>query len=524
MTVSTKEFNQLLDECNQRLWQAIGLSVLALILWFATESGLLKWILLAFVAFLGGLAWAAFIVLERRRREYEKACAILEGSLCSQEIASIRGSINGVELKAENDEFLASLLRELRPRLDRHLDEVTRKSLQLELSREVESTRLQASERIDQAKNQVPIVIARNTVDETLTRLKTNRQRIVAEWARAYETFSRWNKIWYGPDPDLREMDETIKQLEDMRRRLLTRHKDDFAKLDAHFAELKSRAEARIAESQQKIARFIEVESSRERSQGVPLKAALWLSALSVPASLWLDFTKAGDVYDALRGVNGNYAGLSDAEIWWETLLMPAESLVGLAALTKGAYFEQLVAADTGGRLFEHFNHPGTDIVIDGQAFQLKATASAGYVNSVDENIPVIATSEVAEQTRAIDAGFSNAELENSVDLALGGSVFDIKDTTVDAVLSGIGGLGLFATIQGINHAGKRVENGGDVVEAMFEGAGVAIVGTARALVGTAELGYKVLSSRPSRFVGRVLLAGLKKLDDKIMEQQPPQK
>lgn len=174
--------------------------------------------------------------------------------------------------------------------------------------------------------------------------------------------------------------------------------------------------------------------------------------------------------------------------------------------------------------MFEHFNHPGTDIVIDGQAFQLKATASAGYVNSVDENIPVIATSEVAVQTRAIDAGFSNAELENSVDLALGGSVFDIKDTTVDAVLSGICGLGVFATIQGINHAGMRMENGGDTVEALFEGAGVAIEGSARALVGTAELGYKVLSSRPSRFVGRVLLAGLKKLDDKIMEQQPPQK
>lgn len=482
----------------------------------------MKWFLLAVAAFPGGLAWADFLVLQQCRRDYEQACAILERVLCSQDHTSVRSAINGVELKAENDELVASLLRDLRPRLDRHLDEVTRKSLQLELSCEVESARRQAAERIDQAKNRAPILTARNTLDETLTRLKAKRQRIVDKWAKAYETFSWWNKLKYGPDPDLREMDNTIKPLEDMQRRLLARHKDDFAKLDAHFAELKSRAEARIAESQQKIAFFIESEVTRDRNQAVPLKAALWFSALSIPASLWLDFTTAGDVYDALRGVNGNYAGLSDAEIWWETLLMPAESLVGLAALAKGAYFEQLVAADTGGRLFEHFNHPDTDIVIDGQAFQLKATASAGYVNSVDENIPVIATSEVAEQTRAFDAGFSNADLENSVNLALGGSVFDIKDTTVDAVLGGIGGLGVFATIQGINHAGKRVENGGDVVEAMFEGAGVAIEESARALVGAAELGYKVLSSRPSRFVGRVMLAGLKKLDDKIMEQQPP--
>jgi hypothetical protein len=37
-------------------------------------------------------------------------------------------------------------------------------------------------------------------------------------------------------------------------------------------------------------------------------------------------------------------------------------------------------------------------------------------------------------------------------------------------------------------------------------------------VVGTAELGYKVLNSAPSRFVGRTLLAGLKRLDDKMME------
>ncbi|MCY1300743.1 hypothetical protein D9M70_503210 [compost metagenome] len=239
------------------------------------------------------------------------------------------------------------------------------------------------------------------------------------------------------------------------------------------------------------------------------------LSALSVPFSLWDDFTTAGNIYDALRRVNGNYVGMSDGEIWLETLFMPAESLAGLTSLAKGAYFEQLVATDTGGTLFEHFNNPGTDIVIDGVAYQLKATSSATYVNSVDADIPIIATSEVAEQTRAIDSGFSNIELEHSVDLSLGGSVIDTKDTALDALLTGVGGLGFFATIQGINHAAELYENGGDGVEALFAGAGVAIEGTARALVGTAELGYKVLTSAPSRLVGRTLLAGLKKLDDK---------
>jgi hypothetical protein len=96
--------------------------------------------------------------------------------------------------------------------------------------------------------------------------------------------------------------------------------------------------------------------------------------------------------------------------------------------------------------------------------------------------------------------------------------VVDTKDTALDALLSGVGGLGLFATIQGVNHAGERYKNGGDGVEALFAGAGVAIEGSARALVGTAELGYKVLASAPSRFIGRALMAGLKKLDDKMMD------
>ena len=76
-------------------------------------------------------------------------------------------------------------------------------------------------------------------------------------------------------------------------------------------------------------------------------------------------------------------------------------------------------------------------------------------------------------------------------------------------------------TLQGINHAAERYNNGGHGVEAVFEGVGVAVEGTARALVGTAELGYKVLMSRPSRFVGRGIRAEFIKLDDKMMGKKP---
>ena len=67
--------------------------------------------------------------------------------------------------------------------------------------------------------------------------------------------------------------------------------------------------------------------------------------------------------------------------------------------------------------------------------FQVKATDSAGYIESVDTDIPVIAASEVAVETGVIDGGMTNADLDSATDLALGGSVVDFPDTAMDAVI-----------------------------------------------------------------------------------------
>ncbi len=82
-----------------------------------------------------------------------------------------------------------------------------------------------------------------------------------------------------------------------------------------------------------------------------------------------------------------------------------------------------------------------TDIIIDGVATQLKATGSVSHIESVDSSIPVIATSELAAKTDAMDSGFSNAERSDSIDLALGGTVVDFADTSVDTIFAVLGGL-----------------------------------------------------------------------------------
>ena len=187
---------------------------------------------------------------------------------------------------------------------------------------------------------------------------------------------------------------------------------------------------------------------------------AAWLATLSVPFSIGNDLAAADQVYDSLRAVNGNFEGMTNSEIWWETLWMSSESLAGLSSLVKGAYFEQLVANDMGGQLHEHFNTPETDMVLDGMEFQLKATDSVAYINSVDEDIPIISTSEVANQTGAIDSGYSNDDLTTKVEQALDGGLIDAKDVAVDALITGVGSLGIFATMRGINHASARYDEG----------------------------------------------------------------
>ncbi|MDT4831108.1 hypothetical protein FQZ97_646020 [compost metagenome] len=527
--ITTPEFLKCRQTCHQRLRQALGLTLLGLLLlaamhWAPVQQLLSAgqqiepWLLASLprlLLLLGLLAFGVGAFHWARLRSYSRLVDSLQKILVTRDLSLARRAMCLFREEAGQNPLYTSALCALQPQLDKHLDNLTRQHLRQCLAADVATARNQCLQHLQVIRNRIPLIQAEKTVSETLQRLQQRCDQLSEQWDEAYEKFSWWNKMKYSDGPDFSEIDQAIRQLKKMHERLHAEYSEEFIRLDKHFSEFKNRAEARITASEQQIEQFIAHEVTREQENELLLRTGIMLSALSVPFSLWDDFTTAGNIYDALRRVNGNYVGMSDGEIWLETLFMPAESLAGLTSLAKGAYFEQLVATDTGGTLFEHFNNPGTDIVIDGVAYQLKATSSATYVNSVDADIPIIATSEVAEQTRAIDSGFSNIELEHSVDLSLGGSVIDTKDTALDALLTGVGGLGFFATIQGINHAAELYENGGDGVEALFAGAGVAIEGTARALVGTAELGYKVLTSAPSRLVGRTLLAGLKKLDDK---------
>jgi len=172
-------------------------------------------------------------------------------------------------------------------------------------------------------------------------------------------------------------------------------------------------------------------------------------------------FAESMNVYEALRRANSNFAELSNSDIWFETMLLSVinpDSYQGMVNLAKGAYFEQLVANDTGGLLHDNFNTPETDMLLDGSLVQLKATDSEAVIDSVSPGITVIATSEVASSTSAMDSGYSNEEVTNTTENALGGDVFDTSGSLMDGAVMFSGGIGVFASLKGLCAAGEYLE------------------------------------------------------------------
>lgn len=386
---------------------------------------------------------------------------------------------------------------------------------QSELTRQKQVLKNSNTEQLVKKKNSIPIITARNQLVTTLSDFEHKRAELKFQWQQAYADFSWWNKLKHDENLDLSSLDKEIIKLKAALIAFDKKYGKDNKAIEEHFKTLNSLGKNRIETAHKKLADALNKNLVKDINNNSV--AAAWFACLSIPISVTVDLYSANQVYDSLRAVNGNFENMSNTEIWFETLWMSPESHAGLVSLTKGAYFEQLIAGDTGGELFEHFNNPGTDITIDGIEMQIKATDSVSYIASVDDDIPVIATSEVAEKTGAIDGGYTNEELHNTIEQALGGGVIDAKDTAFDAILSGVGSLGIFATINGINHASERYNKGVDGVEAFFEGAGVAIEGTAKGLVDASEMVYKVAMSKPSRFVGRTFVKGLKKLDEKLL-------
>lgn len=472
----------------------------------------------------GGM-WGAYRHAKTCLDDYCTAQQSITAALKAQSSEEIVGLRLQLDEAAKRDTSIQGLQAHSKANLDRHLSDVmedeTRKARSLRVAVLCADARRMLSGRIEQNRLASPVIKAEQQISEAITNLK--RHKSDAERQLDEQRQRSFLKAWLDfTRPTFEEVDAKIAELEAAHQRLVNSGK--IAKTDRYYAELGALVKRRTVDIERAALSAIPDRREDNFDDTRIVQSALIFSAISLPVSAWQDVSQAGSVYDSLREVNGNYTGINDADIWLDTLMMPSEQLAGLANLTKGALFEKYVEADFEGQRFEYFNHPDTDIVIDGVAIQIKATDSISYVNSVAEGIPVISTSEVANATGSIDSGYANEDLTNAVDLAFGGTILDISDTAVDAVLSGVGGVGIFAIFRGIQSASARYKESGDAIESLEAFIGATATTTIRTVVNTGELAFRgavgVLNSGPARFLGRMLAAGVsagvKKIDDSL--------
>ncbi|HEV7264810.1 MAG TPA: hypothetical protein VGN83_07820 [Falsiroseomonas sp.] len=469
-------------------------------------------------ALLGCLLLAlAYSRIQRQIRGYGRAEDQIAVIMASENSHDIRSRLELAVASSSGYPAARDLVEQAKPSVASHLEAVLQKEDE-ERNKGVRNARQQkleaafaaaqqaCADRIERHRQNSPAVRADRLIAEGVAKLRKLKTDLQARWEEKDRKLSWWGKLNHEP-LDTSTLDKKVEELEKASRRL--RSSGDLERTHTFFDQMGSRSERRISASTLTALESVPASHQKACNEDRIARNSLLLAAMSVPVSVWNDITQAGDVYDALREVNKTYSNMSNVEIWLHTLMMPSESLAGLASLTKGSYFERLVEADSGGERFEHFNHPGTDIIIDGVAYQLKATDSASYIETVDAAIPVIATSEAAQVTRAIDAGYTDSDLEASVDLALGGSVLDFSDTAVDAVLTGLGGFSLLSILKGVRRGATSYRADGSLEGAVINGVEAAVAGTLKASVDTAELCFKVATSRLSRFIGRMALKGL---------------
>jgi hypothetical protein len=427
----------------------------------------------------------------------------------STQSIDLERKLRGLERRAEERPHLRAAWKELSPSLMKLRTQLLDEEVTRERRARVTALCAAADAQVRAAlkrKHEVNLEVqARAQLEEAIPHLR----HLVAEADQQFEdamsgkVLTWWNRLTRDRSP-LDEVESQADALEVALAKL--RRSPSLLAADEDYKRFESLLDQRIAIAREAALRAIPASHTDQFDGDKAIAVGFLATAASIPVSAALDLHSAANVYNSLREVNSNFADMSDFEIWQETLVMPAESLVGLASLTKGAYFEKIVESEFGGERFATFNHPDTDIMIDGVAYQIKATDSVGYVESVADHIPVIATSEVAEKTGVIDGAMTDLQLTETIDLALGGTAIDVGDTILDGATTGLGAVGVVAILRGAHSAWISYSNGESALNSLGVGLKTTGVSTARSAVNLAELaflGTKAATTLTARIVSR---------------------
>jgi hypothetical protein len=332
-----------------------------------------------------------------------------------------------------------------------------------------------------------------NEIESALAKIHLKKDRLTNSHLFGSQLYAMF---YYWPDEKYKkEITERTKLINEINKKVsLPLSFDNLTRLHKYVASYRSK---KCLLSKAERVNISETNSDSEVNDRRLIQGAILAGTMGIAFNGLNSAMQSSMVYDALRRVNSNFKDSSDSEIWFDMMLLnllDQNSHQGMVNLAKGAYFEDLVAVDSKGILHENFNTPDTDMTVDGELIQIKATDSLATINSIDPSISVIATTEVASKSNAIDSGYTNAEVTNRTEGALGGDPFDSSGSFLDGASFFTGSIGLFAIFRGLGSAGEHIdknkkiptgENSKDLEEELTLLAESSIVGLETAIVTT---------------------------------------
>lgn len=507
---------------------ATGLLCVGALIWTPWQSGLgSRSVMIGMLALSVGAAFSALLgrAEQKRYQAFINQRDDISAAMATTDSQTLKAVIACLGEAKSLSESARAYLQIWQPMLEHRLEFLLDKEVKEEREARISQLCRDADQMVKSAIRRrheaLPEIKAKMRLEEELPHLHRLVQEADKQFKSALDKRKlRWWLMLTRDRSALEEVELQIQALETALKKL--KASPTLITAEEQYREFNAIVDRRVTQAKAAAIRVVPDSRNTPFNPDHALTVGMFTGIAASAGSLIHDVIQAGSVFDSLREVNGNFAGMSDFEIWREALAMPTEFLIGLSSLTKGAYFEKLVERDFGGERFANFNHPDTDIVIDGVAIQIKATDSVNYINSVEDHIPIIATSEVAEKTGAIDGGFSNEELSEVIDLALGGTVIDIGDAFLDGVASGIGGVGIVAILAGSHSAWKSYQGNGDAIKALGVGLQTTTTRTARSTVNLVEIVYRgaaaVVTSKPVKLAAKAVQTGVRAAHSRLHE------
>ena len=194
-------------------------------------------------------------------------------------------------------------------------------------------------------------------------------------------------------------------------------------------------------------------------------------------ASAMGDVSEANAIFDAAREANGKFEFMSNNEIVEYCHGLSDTQLNGMVSLVHGRYFENIVADETGGTLFESHTHANTDMILDGTEISIKSNdATADSITEFETISPK-------------DLNMNDEALIGRTAEVMDGDIID----ATDALISGTVGFGTMAMLQAAGRSLEEWESLDEYEKTKMRAAWLGTKATAGAAASTAKGTWSLL-------------------------------